>query len=265
MSKQRESDERRRKRKRRYVFGPHLLRRRGKKGFWSGYIEGQEVALGTADRVEAQQRLHALAEERRRAEGGAPPPEPPLLASVALLFAEHCRPPRHTKATARTYGARSAWFVEWAEEHHGLTRMDEVSYQLMKKFIRARVDGGAKSSTVNRDLVVVRRLFAFGYTEGLIAENPFETPRFKKLKLREPRPKPNAVTLSQEQINDLITKLSEMFPPTYVAVVEALSGSGAGGAMLPKNRRPAAGSSRTSPVCSRNSLSSAPSLWMMSR
>ena len=56
--------------KRRYDLGhPHLLRRRGKTKFWTAWLNGHEISLGTADRVEAQRRLDARAAQRTLAYG----------------------------------------------------------------------------------------------------------------------------------------------------------------------------------------------------
>ena len=40
------------------------------------------------------------------------------MSELALLFVGHCKPPKHTKRTAQSYGNRALHFVEWAEKNH---------------------------------------------------------------------------------------------------------------------------------------------------
>lgn len=212
--------------KRRYTLGsPHLLRRRGKNKFWTAWVGGREVGLGTADRIEAQRRLDALAAQRPGAPGGDSPPEPPLLSALGLKFAEYCRPPRHTAKTAASYGLRVAKFVEWAESQR-LRSTDDVTHAAMSKYVRARAAEGAGHATINRDVIAVRLMFAFALREGLIAEDPFEGRAFKKLKLKEPRPKPNAVTLSPAQIDAFLDQADAMSLAAYAALFRTTAGSG---------------------------------------
>ncbi len=212
--------------KRRYTLGqPHLLRRRGKNKFWTGWIDGQEVSLRTSDRADAQRRLDALATQRERAPAGHPSPQPPLLSALGLQFAEYCRPPRHTTKTAASYALRVANFVEWAEAQRVLTTAD-VTNAIMSKYVRARSADGAGQATINRDVIAVRLMFAFALREGLIVEDPFEQRAFRALKLKEPRPKPNSITLSPSQIDTFLETADAMSPAAYAALFRATAGSG---------------------------------------
>jgi integrase/recombinase XerD len=220
--------------KRRYIVGqPHLLRRRGKAKFWTGWLDGREVSLGTADRVEAQHKLDDLAARDRSHEapaerGGtaasAPPVEATLLTELALRFAEYCRPPRHTEKTATSYANRIASFVAWAEDRK-VRRADEVTFKLMSTYTRSRSESGAGAATINRDVTAMRRMFAFGKREGLLAEDPFEALAFRSLKLREPRPKPNALALSPGQVDAFLDKADTMSVPAYAALFRLTAGS----------------------------------------
>ncbi len=219
--------------KRRYVLGqPHLLRRRGKNKLWTGWLEGREVALGTADRAEAQRTLDQLAArprsngaaaERGGAEEGAAAADPPLLSALALLFAEHCQPPRHTKKTADSYAHRVSTFVE-AMEKKNITRTDQVTFKVMSAYVRER-STGVSAATVNRDLTPIRAMFAFAKREGHIEKNPFKHEDFDELKLREPRPKPNALALSPKQVDLFLAKSDEMSKPGYAALFRLTAGS----------------------------------------
>lgn len=219
--------------KRKYTLGqPHLLRRRGKNKFWTGWHEGREVALGTADRVEAQQKLDELTHQPRTetapAERGGVEERPataeaPLLSALALLYAEHCKPPRHTKKTAGSYAYRIAAFVE-AMEKKRITRTDQVTFRVMSVHVRERSDD-VSAATVNRDLTPLRALFAFAKREGHIQRNPFKHEDFDALKYREPRPKPNALALSPEQVDSFLEKAEEISRPAYTALFRLTAGS----------------------------------------
>jgi site-specific recombinase XerD len=212
--------------KRRYVLGqPHLLRRRGRNKYWTGWLEGAEVSLGTQDRVEAQRRLDARTAQRGRTTGSDPPPEPPLLSSVGLKFAEYCRPPRHTAKTAASYALRVTMFVEWAEEQRA-TKTSDVTCALMSKYVRARAGQGAGHATINRDVIAVRLMFAFALREGHIVEDPFEHRAFRALKLKEPRSKPNTITLSPAQIDSFLDTASTMSSLGYATLFRLTAGSG---------------------------------------
>lgn len=219
--------------KRRYVLGqPHLLRRRGKNKLWTGWLEGREISLGTADRAEAQRKLDELAAQPRSdeaaskrggAEERAPSPDPQLLSALALLFAEYCRPPRHTKKTANSYAHRVSTFVE-AMEKKNITRPDQVTFTVMSAYVRERSDE-VSAATVNRDLTPIRRMFAFAKREGHIEKNPFKHEDFEELKLREPRPKPNALALSPRQVDAFLAKADEMAKPGYATLFRLTAGS----------------------------------------
>ncbi|MRG96525.1 tyrosine-type recombinase/integrase [Polyangium spumosum] len=220
--------------KRKYTLGqPHLLRRRGKGRLWTGWIDGREVSLGTPDRVEAQRKLDEFVARRQReqaaadrggVEKGAPPVEAPLLTELAMQFAEYCRPPRHTKKTADSYAQRVLYFIEWAETND-VRRADEITFKLMSKYVRSRTQAGAQAATVNRDLTPVRQMFAFAKREGLIPKDPFKHEDFTSLKLREPRPKPNALALSPQQVDLFLDTADRMTHPAYGALFRLTAGS----------------------------------------
>jgi site-specific recombinase XerD len=220
--------------KRKYTLGqPHLLRRRGKGKLWTGWIEGREVALGTSDRTEAQRRLDELVQRGQReevaadrggAEESAPAAPASLLTELAMLFFEYCQPPRHTQKTADSYEKRVLRFVEWAEQKN-IRRADEVTFKVMSKYIRHRTEAGAGAATCNRHLTAVRQMFAFAKREGHVGENPFKHEGFDELKLREPRPKPNALTLSPEQVDLFLGQAEKMSKPGYASLFRLTAGS----------------------------------------
>jgi site-specific recombinase XerD len=212
--------------KRRYTLGqPHLLRRRGTNRYWTAWLGGREVSLGTPDRAEAQRRLDSLATQRERAPGGDSPPQPSILSAIGLKFAEYCRPPRHTAKTAASYALRVTTFVEWAEGQRVLTTAD-VTNAVMSRYVRARASDGAGHATINRDVIAVRLMFAFALREGLIVDDPFEQRAFRALKLKEPRPKPNSITLSPAQIDLFLATADTMSPVAYGALFRLTAGSG---------------------------------------
>jgi site-specific recombinase XerD len=116
-------------------------------------------------------------------------------------------------------------FVEWAEGQRVRT-MADVSYAVMSRYVRARSAAGAGHATINRDVISVRLMFAFALREGLIADDPFEQRAFRALKLKEPRSKPNAITLSPTQIDTFLDAGDAMSPAAYAALFRLTAGSG---------------------------------------
>ena len=212
--------------KRKYTLGfPHLLRRRGKHRFWTGWLDGQEITLGTADRAEAQRQLDARAAQRDRAPGGDTPASKIELTALGLKFAEYCRPPRHTPNTAASYTNRFTMFAAWSEER-GIKTTEDVTCGIMSEYVRSRAAASAGPATINRDVIAVRLAFAFAMRESLISDDPFETRAFRKLKLKEPRSKPNSVTLSPSQIDTFLAKAEGMTGAAYAALFRLAAGSG---------------------------------------
>ena len=65
----------------------------------------------------------------------------------------------------------------------------------MDDYVKAR-GRKVKARTVNRDVLQVGGMFAFAKRRGL----PFKSEDFVALKLSEPQPNPNAITLASEQM-----------------------------------------------------------------
>jgi site-specific recombinase XerD len=212
--------------KRKYTLGhPHLTRRRGRNKFWNAWIDGKELSLGTPDRIEAQRRLDIRAEQCERAPGSASPAAPTHLSALGLKFAEYCQPPRHTPNTAASYTNRFTMFVEWAE-HRRVVTTAQITYAIMMQYVRTRSHEGAGPATINRDVIAVRLAFAFALREGLIADDPFDSRTFRALKLKEPRGKPNMLTMSPAQIDTFLDVADTMAPPVYAALFRLAAGSG---------------------------------------
>ena len=89
--------------------------------------------------------------------------------------------------------------------------------------------GGAelfRTPAFNRDLVTLSSMFAFAKREGHVAANPWRTEDFRELKLREPRPKPNAITLSPQQLDAFLDAAEKLCAPAYGALFRLTAGSG---------------------------------------
>ncbi len=216
-----------RKGKRRYTLGqPHLTRRRGKTKIWWGWVGGKAVSLGTPVRKDAQERLDQLAAEHRRAAGASERIGKPVkLTELAGAYIDDCAT-RHTPKTVVSYGHRLLMFVEWAEQQ-GVVRADEVDFRLLSGFVRKRraVDSVA-AATVNRALTAIRRMLIFGRRQRMLSREPVDREGFSELRLREPRPEPNAVTFRPEQIDRLLEAAEETEEEVYVALFELVAGSG---------------------------------------
>ena len=216
-----------RKNKRKYTLGqPHLTRRRGKAKNWRGWVDGREVSLGTSDRAEAQRRLDQLAAERRRAARATERVERATkLTELAGAYIEDCVT-RHTPKTAASYGHRLLMFVEWAEQR-GVVRASDVDYRLLSAYVRKRrgVDG-ASAATVNRQLTAIRRMMVFGRRFRMLDVEPVDREGFSELRLREPRPKPNATTFRPEQIDSLLDAADLELDEAYAKLIRFVAGSG---------------------------------------
>lgn len=214
----------RRRRRNHPAHVAHLLRQRGKQKIWYGFIDGSEVSLGTADAVAAQQRLDELAAERRNAARAPEAPPSTLLSVVAAKFAESIQPPRMSRKSAESYQQRVLAFVEWCEQHD-TTTIESVDYELMATFVHER-GKRVKARTVNRDATAVRAMFKFAKRQKLIATNPFLHEDFRELKLREPQPRPNAVTLSSDDVAKVLATAESELSAAHAALFRLLAGSG---------------------------------------
>jgi site-specific recombinase XerD len=214
-----------RRRRKHAAHVPHLLRQRGKKKLWTGWVEGEEVALGTADPVEAKRRLDAVAEERRRSETYGSAIEATALTTLAAQFIEHIQPPRHTPRTAATYGDRVVTFTEWAERA-GIALATEIDFKILARYVRERTDNGISARTVNRDLVPIAQMFAFGKRTGVVPANPITGENYRDLRHREPVPAPNRWTLTTQHVDDVVAKAAEVLAPAYASLIALVAGSG---------------------------------------
>jgi integrase/recombinase XerD len=214
----------RRKRRNHPAHVAHLLRQRGKQKIWYGFIDGAEVSLGTSDAIAAQHRLEQLAAERRVAARAPQEAASALLSVVAAKFAEAIQPPRMTKKSAASYQERVVAFVEWCEKRDVRTS-DGVDYKLMSAFVHER-GTKVKARTINRDVTAIRALFKFAKRQKLIAANPFIHEDFRELKLKEPQPKPNAVTLSPSEVIKALKTADTELCAAHASLFRVLAGSG---------------------------------------
>jgi len=142
-----------------------------------------------------------------------------------MSFAEVCKPPRYTPTTANGYLLRLASFVEWVEKKKA-TRAGDVTYRIMQVFIAERTAEGVAASTINRELQALRTCFKHARRQGLIPADPFLTEDFRSLKLREPRPKPAALTLSPKQIDIALDVAEQVCTKPVAALLRFTAGSG---------------------------------------
>ena len=88
--------------------------------------------------------------------------------------------------------------------------------------VRLRDEGHA-SARDDRDPELVLDLDVF---DLLVRSNPFRSEDFRELKLREPRPKPNAITLSPTQVDLFLDTADTMSPTVLAAMFRLTAGSG---------------------------------------
>lgn len=214
-----------RRTRKRYIRGaPHLFRQRGPAKIWSALIGGREVSLHTSDGAEAQRRLVEITDQRRTAESGGAGAPPIALTALGEKYFEHIKPPRMTLKSASDYENRVLAFLAWAEAR-GVVMSSEVDFKLMSAFVKER-GVKVKARTVNRDLRPVRRMFAFGKREGLLAFDPFRHEDFRELRLREAQPRPNMLTLSPRQVDRAIAGARELLSAGHAALIALVAGSG---------------------------------------
>jgi site-specific recombinase XerD len=204
---------------------PHLLRQRGKARNWTGWLEGREVGLGTADPVEANRRLDVMAAECKRAPTNDPPEAEATLASVVAQYIEYVQPPRRSPRTAEAIENRLLVFVEWAEAAR-ISHCNEVSCRLVAQYIRHRATDGVSARTINRDVTPIAQMLAFAKRMQLISLNPLVGEAYHELRLREPVSAPNHRTLTSAQVDEFIQRTYKELHVAYAALFDVLAGSG---------------------------------------
>jgi integrase/recombinase XerC len=127
----------------------------------------------------------------------------------------------------RDFAPYSFEFVIEAQDARGeWSRWFNVTFPLMSAFVRARASEGAGAATINRCVIAIRLMFAFAAREGIIAEDPFEQRKYRTLKLKEPRSKPNSITLSPAQIDAFLEAADRSSPTGYASLFRLTAGSG---------------------------------------
>lgn len=217
---------------------PHLTRQRGVHRTWYGMLDGVEVSLHTQDPKLAFTRLVDLG--RRTADGSRTAPTPrreeasalapsttsSKLTVLAASFADYVQPPRHTPKTASKYENAVLRFVTWCEPL-GVSRVNEVTVQLLSRFLRHLMADGCGPASCNRHASALNAFLRFGVAENAITDNPLEGNALRRLRLREPRPRPDATTLSNKQVALVVKTAREICHVAYAAFIEATAGSGA--------------------------------------
>lgn len=204
----------------------HLLRQRGKKRFWTGWLAGAEVALGTADAVEAGKRLNELAAKRERTARDDQAPKTIRLAALAAKYIESVQPPHRSPRTAQSIESRVLKFVEFAEEKN-IVDAERVTTKLVQQFIDERAKAGISARTINRDVTPVANMYRFGVRAELLVAQPFTAEAYGQLRLREPTPAPNLRTLSDAQVDAFLKRAYEVLHVAYAALFEVVAGCGA--------------------------------------
>lgn len=216
-----------RARKRKAPVGvPHLLRQRGRKRYWTAWLAGAEISLGTADAVEASKRLRDLAAERERAARADQTRKTIRLALLAAKYIDSVQPPHRSPRTAQSIESRLLQFVEFAEEQE-VVEADALSRKLLQQFIDARAKTGASARTINRDLTPVMNMIRFGERAELLSAAPLSAEMYRNLRLREPTPAPNLRTLSDAQVDAFVKRAYEILHVAYASLFDLMAGSGA--------------------------------------
>lgn len=164
------------------------------------------------------------AAEHSRTESGTTPAKTAKLTEVALPFAEDCQPPRYTPQTSRSYVERVARFVEWANETN-IDSTDQLTTKVLRRFARERGKLGTSNATINRDLSAIRAFMKYLAGEGYAVEK-LDAVTYAELRVREPRPKPNGVTLGIAQVDSFLEKADAVSSAGYASLFRVTAGSG---------------------------------------
>jgi site-specific recombinase XerD len=152
---------------------------------------------------------------------------PSILMSMLILeYADHIAPPRHTPKTASKYEAAVLRFITWAEKDD-IRQIGQVSFQVLSRFVRHLRDEKCGASWINRHISALNSFLKFAMDEKHIEENPMEGPALRRLRLKEPRPSPTALTLSNEHISAFLEASRHLLHPAYSSLFEATAGCGA--------------------------------------
>ena len=189
--------------RRRYQRGPHLFRR-GE--WWYVRVPGgtpPERALRTRDGAEADRLLREYLDGRR-----SPARLVPGLAadelSIPLIYARWIAAPHGwTRRTLGSYDVRAAAFVA-AMNARGITLPSQLNADAIDAWIRDR-EGDVSRATINRDLLVARRMLAWAAHEDRRLCDV--TPLARRRPLREPKRRPRHVLPDPEQVARVVDAL----------------------------------------------------------
>jgi len=148
--------------KRKYTRGPHLLAPRN--GWHYAYLDAarSRVALNTTCPVEARRVLGELLDGRRPHGLGEGPQELTLPALAQRYLVAHDK--HWTERSRRSCEERALAFVTWCEGQ-GVTLPAQFTASVRDAWIAAR-SALVKRATINREVVIVRKMLAWGAAPG---------------------------------------------------------------------------------------------------
>lgn len=198
-------------RKRRYVPGPHL--RAPRAGWYYAYLSKDEprVALHTRNPAEAARIFGELLDGRRPRGVGGPAEEVPL-AEIAKRYLS--APHGWTARTVRACEERALAFVKWMDQHN-VSLASQITAELRDQWVTHRMTTagrkgtGVKRSTVNRDIVVARKMLKWAaHAERLLCARcaPMESIQPP----REPRRLPPPIIPSPREVALAIAALERL-------------------------------------------------------
>ena len=108
---------------------------------------------------------------------------------------------RFSQHTIKSYKVDIEQFVNYLENEFKVCSVDEISFQLIRRWIVLLLENGITARSVNRKISTLKTYFKFLLREGVLSENPMLKIISPKVKKRLP------VFIEEDQINILFNEI----------------------------------------------------------
>ena len=108
---------------------------------------------------------------------------------------------RFSQHTIKSYKVDIEQFVDYLENEYKVCNVDEISFQLIRRWIILLLENGITARSVNRKISTLKTYFKFLLREGVLSENPMLKIISPKVKKRLP------IFIEEDQINILFNEI----------------------------------------------------------